>query len=188
MDILHVTNIFRREDRLISLANEMKVQGVAIKLWEGIESYPTTAQNINAVHKRIIQWAKDNNEPYCIIAEDDIRFVCPGAWDYFLSQLPKPDQYDLFFGMIYSAEIKEGRVINGFSGLTLYACSSKFYQFFLDIPDTQHIDRALGCHSFEKDYLIIDKYVCTQSGGYSDNLKINMSYQTFEEKMIFYEG
>jgi hypothetical protein len=188
MGILNLISLYRREDRLIQLAYQLKQTGAPVRLWEGVESELNPAANINLAHRTIIQWAKDNNEPFCIIGEDDIIFSHPNSWKYFLSQMPKPEDFDLFFGMIYSAEVKENRIVNGFSGLTLYVVSAKFYDFFLSMPPHVHVDRWLGMTAHEHDYFIIDKYVAKQSGGYSDNLRMNMSYQPFEEKMTFYNG
>lgn len=184
MDVINIINLWKREDRLLHLCNEAKVQGFAFKLWEGIEEFNTSAMNINKAHKRIVQWAKDNKMKKVFIAEDDIVFSAPGAWDYFRSK--EPDSFDLFYSMIYSGQIEGNRIMNGFSGMTLYVVNERFYDFFLSIPDHVHIDRWLGQYAFEKEYYVCDPFVARQMGGYSDNLKMSMTYQAFEEKMNFF--
>lgn len=183
---LHVIHLQNRNDRRENFEKEFAAQGINYRLWNGITEHSTSAKNVNCAHRQIVQWAKDNNQPFVIIAEDDIVFSAPGAWQYFLSKIPDPKDFDLFFSMVYSAEIQEGRIINGFSGLTMYAVSNQFYDFFLSIPDHVHIDRHLGQFSYEKRYFIIEPYVCLQTGGMSDNLKRIMFYEAYTDSMKFY--
>lgn len=175
INLIHLQHRTDREERF---KKEFAEQGITdYKIWEGITTEPTSAQNINLAHKQIVRWAKENNLESVLIAEDDICFTAKGAWQYFLSQFPK--SYDLFFSMIYSAEVKDNRILNGFSGLTMYAVHSKFYDFFLSIPDHVHIDRWLGQSAFAKEYYIVPEYCTYQSGGYTDNLKRVMYYDAY---------
>lgn len=184
MDILNVINLDKREDRLLSVAKQAKWQNIPLRIWNGIDAEPTTAQGINKAHKQIVQFAKDNNQHRVIIAEDDIIFTADNAYAYFLSQMPS--SYDLFFAMSYSAEIKENKILNGFSGMTMYVVHEKFYDFFLGIPDHVHIDRFLGQFAFEREYLLCEPYVALQSGGYSENLRREMHYEAYTDTMKFY--
>lgn len=184
MEIVHCINLWKREDRLLSIAKQAKEQGFALLVWEGIETEKTPAQNINKAHKRIVQWAKDNKQKRVCICEDDCIFSSPNAFKYFISQIP--ESYDLFFTMLYSAQITDNRLMNGFSGLTCYMVHERFYDFFLSLPDHVHIDRWLGTFCHEKEYYVVEPYVAKQMGGFSDNLQRNMMYTVFEEKMVFY--
>lgn len=184
--VINCINIYSREDRLLGFCNEAKVQGFGFKLWEGVQSHLTPAQNINESHRRIVQDAKDNNYEMCFIAEDDCRMSAPGAWKYYLSQMPKT--FDLYFSMLYSAEIKENRIVNGFSGMTLYCVHNRFYDFYLSAPPNVHIDRWLGIFAHEKEYYVCSPYIARQCGGFSDNLKMNQNYYEYEKDMIFYNG
>lgn len=186
MSLLNIIHLPNRTDRKEQFEKQCSEQGIVMSVWEGVTEHSTPAKNINAAHRKIVQWAKDSKLPFVIIAEDDILFSAPGAWKYYLSKMPDPKDFDLFLGMVYSAEIKDGRILNGFSGLTMYAVSSEFYDFFLSIPDHVHIDRHLGQSAFEKKYFIIEPYVCLQSGGYSDNLRKEMYYEQYTNSMKFY--
>lgn len=186
MDTVHVINLPKREDRLLSFCNQMRIIAAPFQIWSGIEGNLTPAQNINIAHKQVIKYAKENNLPRCIVSEDDCVFTHPDSYKYFLSQIP--DSYDLFFGMLYAAEIKDNKVLNGFSGLTLYCVSERFYDYFLSTPDNVHLDRNLGMVCHEKEYYVCAPYICKQSGGYSDNMREHMNYRVYEEKMTFYNG
>jgi hypothetical protein len=186
MDIINTINLFSREDRLLGFCNEAKAQGFGFKLWEGVQGNLTPAQNINESHRRIIQDAKDNGYEKCFVCEDDCRFSSPSAWKYYLSQMP--DSWDLYFSMLYSGEIKDNRIINGFSGMTLYCCHSRFYDFFLSMPPHVHCDRWLGMAAHEKEYYVCNPFVARQCGGMSNNMNQVMNYSVFEEQMDFYNG
>lgn len=182
---LHVINLEKRADRRERFEKEFAEEEVNYRVWPGIIA-DKPATGINRAHKSIVRFAKEQGLPFIIIAEDDLMWSSKGSWKYFLSKLPDHTEYDLFFSMVYNAEIKDGRIINGLSGLTMYSVSSQFYDFFLSIPDYVHIDRHLGQFSFEKRYLIIDKYVCLQTGGFSDNLRRPMHYDSYLSDAVFF--
>jgi hypothetical protein len=181
---LHVIHLLNRHDRREVFEREFAEQQVNYRIWEGVTRF-NPAQNINLAHKQIVRWAKENKLPYVIISEDDIMFPAPKSWKYFLSQLPDPKDFDLFLGMVYSAEIKDNRILNGFSGLTMYAVSAKFYDTFLSVPEHVHIDRHLGITAFENKYYGCHPMCCLQTGGISDNLRREMHYRPFLEDKEF---
>lgn len=184
-DIVNIIHLPHREDRLNNLKAEAKSQkDFNYQLWEGVIS-TTPAKGINQSHCNIVRWAKENSLPYVIIAEDDLVFSCPDSWQYFLSKLPPPNQYDLFLGMVYSADIEDGKITNGFSGLTMYSVPAHFFDFFLSIPDHVHLDRHLGMTAFEHRYLVCEPMVCLQTGGYTDNLKREMHYKPYLDDKEF---
>jgi hypothetical protein len=88
--------------------------------------------------------------------------------------------------MVYSAEIKNGRIMNGFSGLTLYTVHNRFYDEFLAANPKDHLDRHLGNTAYKNKYYICEPFVCYQSGGYSDNLMQKLDYKVYHDKMQFY--
>ncbi len=186
MDVINCINLEKREDRLLSFCNQMRIINAPFRLWYGVEEFLTPAQNISTAHKNIVRWAKENNLERVVICEDDIIMSNEKSYEYFLSKVPPV--FHLYFSMLYAAEVKEGKILNGFSGLTMYMVHNSFYQEFLDIPDTQHLDRALGQQAWEKEYYVCEPYVCRQMPGYSNNQMRNMEYSSFEEKMTFYEG
>lgn len=186
MDIINTINLPFREDRLFSFCNQMRIQKAAFRIWNGVEGNLQPARNILMAHKAIIQWAKDNNLERVVVAEDDIIFSHPDSYKYFIENVP--EIYDIYFGMIYAGEIQENKIINGFSGMTLYVCNKNSYSFFLSIPDNLNIDRGLGQFCHEKEFMVCNPYVCFQSGGMSNRTFQNENYYEFEKNMVFYNG
>lgn len=178
-----------REERVLSIVKQSKEQGFAVRFHEGEidrANFIDGRVGINRSFKRIVKWAKQNNLPRVIMGEDDLLFSAPGAWQYYLENLP--DDYDLWMGVIYAGEIREGRVMNGFSGgMTLITVHERFYDFFLGIDPQNHIDRALGNFCFEKKYLACAPFVCRQmSKGFSDNLNKPVCHDAYLEGMKFF--
>lgn len=71
--------------------------------------------------------------------------------------------------MVYVGTIKDGEIKSICSGFTLYTVQERFYDFFLSIPDSSHVDREITKHYDKFEMKIIDQFVCHQSGSYSDN-------------------
>lgn len=156
------------------------------KVWPGIYDKYDPKKGICMSHKRIIADAKERKLPCCAIMEDDAVFSAPGAFDYFLRQVP--ESYDLFMGMIYVGEIKENRVVNGFSGgVTLYLVHEKFYDTILELPDSCHIDRQMGERCYLQEYYVCQPNVCWQLGGMSENLRKIVYYDEYHKSMSFYQ-
>lgn len=180
----HITekDILRsREERVLSVCQQSKEQGFAVRFWEGIIDKRGGYIGINQSFKKIVRWAKENNEPMVCIAEDDIQFSAPGAWSYYLDQMP--EVFDIYSGGIYSGQVDGNRIMNGYSGNTLITVHENFYDFFLSLTDEDHLDRRLGNHCFEKLYLLCKPFVVFQSQGYSDNHRRMTSHNAFVEKM-----
>lgn len=175
MEIVNVLNLSRRTDRALAIIEESKQHNFAVKFWEAIDE-PLRKDVKKAIcigHKRIVRYASDNNLEEIIIAEDDLEFLAPGAFEYFLKN--KPADFDLYCGTIFDGETSEddNRILNGMSAtMSLYIISKRFYNFILnEMPDDCHIDRYLGDHAFRFKYYVPPYLVCTQRQGYSDNLK-----------------
>lgn len=183
IDILNIINLPEREDRLASAVNQCRWQKVPFRIWDGITQHLRNSENISEAHKQIIRYAKEEGLPRCIIAEDDIIFTSENSWKYFLENIP--NDYDIFLSMLYAGQIENNRVINGFSGMTLYCVHERFYDFFLSISNDLHIDRGLGMYAFEKKYMVCNPYVARQSGGFSNNMGKVMTYEVQEKSMTF---
>lgn len=184
---LNILHLERRKDRMANLLKQLAEQEITFyTIHEGIDQKVNTKEAITKGHKKIIQQAKNNNFPNCIIAEDDICFTAPGAWNYFISQIP--EDYDLFCGVIYAGSLnEENRILNGMSAThTLYSISQRFYDFVLSMPDHEHIDRHLGNYAFAKKYYVCSPMCVTQLGGMSDNLKKPMFYDAYHTNIKLY--
>lgn len=166
--ILNIIHLPKRTDRHNSLLVQMDKQKINFRIWEGEIHKHSRKKGICRSHKKIVQWAKDNKQPFVVIAEDDIQFFAEGAWDFYLDNIP--NDYDLYFGMIYNGIInKENKITTVCSGMTLYMVNERFYDTFLSIPDDSHIDRESTAFFNTHQLKVCNPFVCEQSGSYSDN-------------------
>lgn len=170
-----------RSERLPRLHQELETQQITnYQFWDGIH-LPSIKESINLAHKQIIQWAKIAEFPDVVVAEDDIKFSRPGAWQYFLSQRPK--DYDIFLGGIFTGDIDQNNEVKYFTGLTLYSVHSRFYDTFLTTPDGEHLDRVLeGLGKF----VVCSPFVCTQHDGISSNSGQFEKYGEMQSSRIFW--
>lgn len=177
--ILNIIHLPHRDDRLQSFMIECNIQNIAFNVWDGITTYQQPYRNISLAHKQIVKKAHEEKWPYAIIAEDDIKFSSPGAWKYYLSQMPS--DFDLYCGLMYHGVTDENnRIIKGMSGTnTLYTIHQRFYEFFLMIDELRHLDRELGKFATLNKYILCKPMVCYQMGGISDNFKREMSYENY---------
>jgi hypothetical protein len=189
--ILNIIHISTRLDREQSYMEEMCLQSIAYKVWPGVTTHQayTNHRNINSAHKAIVKDAQEKKLPYVIIAEDDCKFSCTGAWKYYLSQTPK--EFDLYCGVVYDGEIDPltNRIIStkGMSGTnTLYTISEKFYEFFLSTDNSKHLDRELGRFGNINQYYVCNPMVVTQIGGLSDNWHRDMYYDEYLRDIKLY--
>lgn len=191
LNIIHLPNdslnFPHREIRQQSFLKQIEEQNITnYMVWDGIYEKHDPKKGICMSHKRIIRDAKENDLPCCLIMEDDCIFSSIGAFDYFL--LKVPEEYDLFMGVIYHGEIKENRVVNGFSGgVTFYLANKRIYDFILDLPDSVHIDRAMGEQAFKYNYFVCQPAVVFQKGGYSENLRRIQNYDAYHKQILFYK-
>lgn len=166
--MLNIIHLKEREDRLPNLNRELFSQGIKSHiLWPGFKS-KFAFSGIRRAHQNIISHAKEHDLPYITIAEDDIKFLGEGAWDYYISKMPDPSTFDIYLGGIMNGEIEpDGTVKDGyFTGLTLYTMSQRFYDTFLKIREVGNIDALLRGRG---KFVVCDPIVVTQYGGYSDN-------------------
>ena len=180
-NIINVISLEHREDRVERFHQQALEQKCGYRIWPGIIINHNNKKAINLAHKAIVQYAKDNNIEAITIAEDDCRFMAPGAWKYYLENFPQ--QYDIFFSMYYVADSIEGNRITGkFSGMTMYTVHNSFYDTFLSLPDDCHIDREmLGSVAHKYKFIFCDMVIAEQDGcGKSDNTNTTpSSYRPF---------
>lgn len=161
-NFIHSTN---QPERWKSINLEMEVQGITeYYAWSAILDPMASFRGISQAHKQPIRDAKAKGLKEVCVAEDDIKFLAPGAWQYFLDH--KPEDFDLYLGSIFHGHIKEDGSVDDFAGLTLYIVNQRFYDTFLALNEMNHIDRELA---HKGRYIVCDKMVCSQHGGYSLN-------------------
>lgn len=175
-----------REERLLSVIKQSKQFGFPVKFWEGIVDPRGTSYGIVLAFRKIVEYARDANLPRVCIAEDDIIFSSPRSWQYFIDNIP--DAYDLFYGGIYSGQVENGRIVNGFSGNTLMIVPENFYDEFIlrcdeAILKGDHLDRYLGNFAHQKNYRICEPYICYQLTGYSDRMRRYTQHREFLSDM-----
>jgi hypothetical protein len=115
-----------------------------------------------------------------MIGEDDLKFSSPGAWKYFLEK--KPKDFDIYLGGIFLGQPDENNIVKEFTGMTLYCIHSRFYDTFLNTPEDEHIDRALG--NLGK-YVVCNPFVVTQWDGWSSNTGKMETYKDLQAGRIF---
>jgi len=183
--IVNCINLEHRDLRKQQAERQAKEQGFYIRFWEGIIERHDRKKGICMAHKQIVKDAKECGYPMTVIAEDDLLFFAPFAWDYFLSQIP--DDFDLFMSMIYTGSIdSENRITSVFSGMTMYCIHQRFYNFFLELPDSCHIDREVSSYADQFKFLVCNPFVCEQDGSRSDNNFMTCDYRPHLEGRKLY--
>lgn len=172
-----------RTERHDRLTREVRAQGVeSIRYWDGIYM-PSVKASINAAHKQIIRYAKLAEWDRVAVAEDDIRFSAPGAWQYYLEQMPS--DFDIYLGMVYLGEPDHNGLVESFTGMTLYTVHQRFYDKFISVPDHDHIDRLMsGLGRF----VVCSPFVCDQYDGHSSNTGKYEEYGPLTRNRQFFLG
>ncbi len=169
---LHIIHLKHRIDRLQQLNNQLFEQNIDhYRLWDGILDEKSPKRRIAKAHKQIIEWAGNQNLPSIVIAEDDIKFTAPGAFEYFIKNEPK--EFDLYLGGITYGSINSDNSVSDFSGMHLYKINQKFYETFLSIPEGKDIDRSLANKG---KFVVCNPFVAIQHNGFSDNQKKHQNY------------
>ena len=182
--IINIINLHFRENRRYSLAKHLEEMGCLYRFWPGVYEKQMPFKNVADAHKNIVRNAKERKLPFVLIAEDDLRFSSPNSLNYFIQSIP--DSFDLFFGVIYTGIIQDGRITSGFSGMQLYLIHEKFYNTFLSCPPTKHIDQWLSESCYKYEFYTCDPFVCHGISGYSDNFKRNWIFkeETLPRKLL----
>ena len=162
-----------RSERMPKLLNELQIQGLEYKLWQGIHDVDSVVRSINLSHKQIVQYAKDNDLESICIAEDDIKFTCPTSYKYFLDN--KPQKFDLYLGGIYLGDIREDNSVASFTGMHLYIIDKYFYDLFLQTDQNTHIDISLSDMGL---YKVCNPFAAIQFNGFSSNTGKDENYDS----------
>lgn len=168
--LINVINLAHRQQRRTSLATHLEEMGCLYRFWEGVYNPSAMGfKNVSDSHKKVVADAKRRNLTCVLIAEDDLRFSCPQSLQYFCSHIP--DSYDIYFGMVYTGVIQDGRITQGFSGLQFYLIHKKFFDIFLSAADNKHLDMWLSERCYKHEFYCCDPFVCFAESGWSDNFK-----------------
>ncbi len=181
LNIIHDDNQFKR---LEVLKQELETQEITdYKIWDAVHS-DTVIKSINLAHKQIVQDAKEIELPMVMLAEDDVQFTDKGAFNYFMSQMPK--DFDLYLAGIFLGKLEEDNSVKEFTGMTLYMVHQNFYNTFLATDENEHIDAALRNKG---KYIVCNPFTVRQHNGWSSNARQHCNYdQMFlNRKMFKYE-
>lgn len=155
-------------------------QDVNLRFWPAKFNHKVCT-GISRAHKNVVLYAQGRQLPFICIAEDDFYFTAPGAWEYFLNNIP--EDFDLYLASIYQGLIEPDGTTKDFCGLTLYIIHEKFYQTFLDVDEGQHIDRALAGKG---KYVVCEPFTALQRNGWSDNKQRRVNYdRMLKNRKIF---
>jgi hypothetical protein len=164
---LHIIHLPQRNDRMEILFNELDSQGISeFKIWDGIVDPDKTCRGIAKAHKQIVRYAKENKLPEVLIAEDDLHFTSPGAFDFFLQN--KPKDFDLYLGGVSHGKLDPGNQVDDFAGGFFYLVNARFYNEFLNTSEEFHIDRQLRGKG---KFIVCDPFAVIEHSGFSDNTK-----------------
>ncbi len=163
-----------RADRAAGLKEQIQLLNITnYKFWDAVK-LPSVKASINAAHKQIVRYAKIAEFGEVMIAEDDFRATHPDSFRYFLSQ--KPPQYDLYLSQVYLGDIDERGRVKGFTGLTLYFVSARYYDRFLSSDPTEHLDIALN--NVGGDFHVCQPFPFIQANGWSSNTGKHENYDS----------
>lgn len=172
-----------------TLEKELEEQGIDGRIWPAIHDPIDVVKSINLSHKAIVSFAKEHQLPEICIMEEDVMFLGPGTWQFFLDN--KPDKYDLYLGGCYGLNqdaykrIAEGTgaiQIHNFAGLHCYIINESYYDRFLAMPENKHIDDQPGMGVF----YVSAPFMALQHPGWSSNNKDKVNYNKNIPKECLY--
>lgn len=150
------------EERKAFLQKEISEHQLEVIYWPAIFDAQIPFRGVSRAHKQIIRDAKEKNLPFVVVGEDDLHLTASGAYQYFIEHTPK--DFDLYLASVYYGTIGKDYSIKDFAGLTLYICHSRFYDTFLSMKETNHLDRELGGKG---KYVVCHPFTAIQHKGYS---------------------
>lgn len=144
--IPYIINLEHRSDRLQHIIGEVSKLNIQnYNIVKAVEYSPSWVGCFKS-HKKCIQLAKDTNQPYSFILEDDAYFI-DDALHYFNQSIVELNQYnwDMFFLganlQTQSQKISDNLLkINGAFCAHAYIVNSKIYDYILDLVEDKPID------------------------------------------------
>lgn len=185
VNVIYDNRRYEDYDRLIEL---FKKHGIEYEFFIAVIDKKTVVESINASHKKIVQYAKDQGWKEVCIAEQDLDFPCLGAWEYFIKN--KPDNFSIYIGGNYLLHEPEKYTapyykLDEYVGNQLIIVHEKYYDRFLSVPDLAHIDtiqKGLG------DFYACWPMIALQRPGYSANVGDKVNYNKGLKPEWIYNG
>lgn len=174
--VINCIHDVRRKDRYDLLQKEIELHNLNIVYWPSVHDTTMPFRGINLAHKQVIIFAKHQGLPMVCISEDDFKLTAPGAWEYFLDNIP--NDFDVYLSGIYKGHIKEDGTVDNFCALHLYIVHERFYDKFLAVDEKNNIDTLLG--SVGK-CVVCQPFVAVQHNGWSDHKNGYYEYEQYLE-------
>lgn len=156
----------------------------SVILIDGVVDLPVH-KGIAQAHLNCVQYAKDNNLPYIIICEDDLKISDSLRLKEYVNNAftSLPDDYNILLGGIYSSESLTHyndylNITSTFCGTHFYIINSNCYDKILSFDKTMHIDRWLASKANLKCY-VVKEFFATQHNGFSDNVNNTVNYDNY---------
>ena len=179
----------RSPDDYGRLLGEFITQGITkYKFWAAVIDRKTVVESINASFKNIVARAKGQGYKKVIIAEQDLFFTHPKAWEYFLKNEPK--EYDVYIAGSYlndSRYIWEAPLVkvNEWVGNQLIIIHERYYDTFLALDNEAHIDTV---QKDKGDFYVCYPFIGLQRAGFSRNNLAICDYNQSLRKEDIYKG
>jgi len=140
-------------------------------MWPAVRNATRPFMGISQAHKRVVRYARRLKQDMVCVAEDDFHLTAPGAWEYFLQNIPTV--FDIYLSGIYFGYINKENVVKQFCGLHLYIVHNRFYNTFLSIDENNNLDQALNGKG---KFVVCDPFIAIQHDGYSDHKGKHATY------------
>lgn len=180
--MIHVIHNPLMEDRRLIMNYELKRQGITdFKLWPALFDKPI-CKGISRAHKQIVRYAKEHGLKEVTIFEDDVKFPAEDGYQFYLDR--KPKNFDLYLGGIYRGDIKDGKT-NYFSSLHCYTVSERFYDRFLNVPESVPLDTSLLGLG---EYYVCYPFAAIQYDGWSEGEMAFSKHEGLLKGKLIYHG
>ena len=111
--------------------------------WNCITDKDSVVRSISQSHKQIVRYAKQYDLPSVPIMEDDVWMPSETAWNTFLTNTP--NSFDIWLAGAYNVALPPLQPIEtGWSGMHCYIVHKRFYDAFLSVDESKHLDTALS--------------------------------------------
>lgn len=169
--------------RLDKLIDELEKQGImdATDIYPCIRLAESVEASINASHKMLVRMAKVAQLEEVCIMEEDVHFPARDGFFHWIEHRPKV--FDIYLAGTYGS--RNGDTVQYPIGLHCYLIHSRFYDKFLSIDPTKHIDTALEGLGV---YKVIYPYAAIQRPGFSANKRKDVDYNIILGPEDIYRG
>lgn len=186
MIIAHVLYDDRRPEKFEPLKAELEKQKLLPVFWEPVQAN-SVHESINLTQKKIITYAKIGRIPEVLILEDDCQFPADDGFEYFMRN--KPESFDIYLGGTYLKHEGEQRSpafkTNSYVGHHCILVHERYYDTFLSVPATEHIDTAQAGRG---EFWVCYPFAAIQRPGYSMNNQSEVNYNLVLTQEDIYYG